>query len=209
MARATAGTLKLVVGLGNPGPSYANTRHNAGAWFVETLLKEQRLTPKNESKFHARLSEMTVNGHTVLLALSNTYMNHSGQVVGSIAKYYQIPPEAILVAHDELDISPGALRFKTDGGHGGHNGLRDIIHHLQTRDFHRLRIGIGHPRHQEHKAEVVDYVLHKPSQAEEKKIHQAILLAIHAFPWMVKGEFQKVMSFLHSMDGGESKGDAT
>jgi len=193
--------LKLVVGLGNPGAPYANTRHNAGAWFIEALCKQQRLTLKNEIKFQASVGETSVNGQTVILALSNTYMNHSGQAVGSLAKYYHIPAEAILVVHDELDIPPGALRFKTDGGHGGHNGLRDIIHHLKTREFHRLRIGIGHPRHQSLRDhEVVDYVLHKPSKEDEMKIQQAIMLGVSAFPWMVTGDFQKVMQDLHTTE---------
>lgn len=206
MNRSVTPTIKLVVGLGNPGLTYANTRHNAGAWFVEALCKQSHLQLKTETKFHARIAETNMQGQTVLLALSNTYMNHSGQAVGSLAKYFHIPPESILIAHDELDIPVGDLRFKIDGGHGGHNGLRDIVHHLSTRAFNRLRIGIGHPRHHaEHQHDVVDYVLQRPNRDEEKKIQTAIQLAIDVFPWMVAGDFSKVMNMLHTEHEKTSK----
>lgn len=191
---ATEG-IKLIVGLGNPGPSYADTRHNVGAWFVEAFCKQNRIQLKNDAKFNARLGQFSGGGRDVKVFISNTYMNHSGRAVSSIAKYFQIPHEAILVAHDELDLPPGVVRFKTGGGHGGHNGLRDIIHHLKTRDFHRLRLGIGHPGH---KDEVVDYVLQKPSQSDEKKIREAIDEAIAILPQIIAGDFEKVMNSLHT-----------
>lgn len=186
--------IRLIVGLGNPGPSYHDTRHNAGEWFVEDLCKRFRIALKSETKFSARFAESAIQSQTVKIAISNTYMNHSGRAVGSIAKYFQIPAEQILVVHDELDLPPGVARFKTGGGHGGHNGLKDIIHHLHTREFHRLRIGIGHPGQ---KDDVVDYVLHRPSLDEEKKIRTAIDDALDVVPMLVAGEFEKAMSKLH------------
>jgi len=188
--------IRLIVGLGNPGPNYANTRHNAGAWFIETLCSHYRLSLKNEPKFNARVAVWSYAGKECRILIPNTYMNHSGQAVSAIVKYYQIPTETILVAHDELDILPGAVRFKTSGGHGGHNGLRDLIHHLKSVDFHRLRLGIGHPGH---KDEVVDYVLQSPSKEEEKKIHTAIEETITVLPQIVAGDWQTVMNRLHSL----------
>lgn len=184
----------LIVGLGNPGPEYANTRHNVGAWFVEAFCHKNRIQLKNDAKFNARLGQFSTAGHDIKIFISNTFMNHSGRAVSSIAKYFQIPVEAILVAHDDLDIPPGAARFKTDGGHGGHNGLRDIIHHLKSRQFHRLRIGIGHPGH---KDGVVDYVLHRPSKEDEEKINHAIHEAIKTLPQIISGDFEKAMNSLH------------
>lgn len=176
--------IQLIVGLGNPGSEYADTRHNAGAWLVEILCQQYRLTLKVESKFHARLSKWSFGGKVYKILLPITYMNHSGQTVGAIANYYHIPPEGILIAHDELDIPTGEFRFKTGGGHAGHNGLRDIIHHLQSRDFHRLRIGIGHPGH---KDAVTDYVLNKPSKEDKQKIRECIQAAIPALQRFICG----------------------
>lgn len=188
-------TIQLIVGLGNPGPSYAHTRHNAGAWLIDALCDKFHLKLKTEAKFNAKLSTWTLNGKECRVLIPNTYMNHSGQAVGSIAKYYQIPVEAILVAHDELDISPGSVRFKTGGGHGGHNGLRDIIHHLKSADFHRLRLGIGHPGNRD---DVVDYVLNPASKLEEQKIRAAIDDTLNVLPRIINGEWQAVMNLLHS-----------
>ncbi len=189
--------IELIVGLGNPGQAYTKTRHNAGAWFVETLCRQYRITLKNEPKFNARLGQGNIAGQQVKLLISNTYMNHSGQPVGAIANYFQFQPETILIAHDELDIPPGAIRLKTEGGHGGHNGLRDIIHHLKSREFNRLRIGIGHPGD---KDKVLDYVLNNPSQHEEQLIHQAINEAVAVLPEILNGNFQLAMNRLHSLE---------
>jgi PTH1 family peptidyl-tRNA hydrolase len=169
--------IQLIVGLGNPGPDYKDTRHNAGEWFVEALCQQFRLSLKMESKFHARHTKWTFGGKDFHILTPTTFMNHSGQAVGLFSKYYQIPPEAILVAHDELDFPAGEFRFKTDGGHAGHNGLRDIIHHLNSRTFHRIRLGIGHPGH---KDEVADYVLNNPSKEDRQLIRTAIQAAIPA-----------------------------
>lgn len=189
------GGISLIVGLANPGPTYAGTRHNAGAWLVEAFCQKNRIQLKNDAKFNARLGQSSISGREVKVIISNTFMNHSGRAVGSIAKYFQIPVEAILVAHDELDIPPGDIRFKTDGGHGGHNGLKDIIHHLKSREFHRLRIGIGHPGH---KDDVVDYVLHRPSHEDENKIRDAIEEGLKVLPQIIVGDFEKAMNRLHS-----------
>jgi peptidyl-tRNA hydrolase, PTH1 family len=171
--------ITLIVGLGNPGPEYAHTRHNAGAWFIETLCQEYRLSLKNDQKLGAQTTKWLYGGKEYKIVIPNTFMNHSGQIVAGFAKYWKIPPQAILVAHDELDFEPGVYRFKTDGGHAGHNGLRDLIHHLHSREFHRVRIGIGHPGH---KNDVADYVLKKPSREEDHLIRNAINGAIRQLP---------------------------
>ncbi len=183
--------IQLIVGLGNPGPDYSGTRHNAGVWFIETLCQQYRLSFHTETKFNARLSQWSFGGKEYKLLIPNTYMNHSGQAVGGFAKYYQIPVNTILIAHDELDLAPGIYRFKTGGGHAGHNGLRDIIHHLKSRDFHRLRIGIGHPGH---KDEVSDYVLSKPPRLEEQKIRKTIQETIRALPEFIKQVEQTILT---------------
>jgi PTH1 family peptidyl-tRNA hydrolase len=189
------GVIRLIVGLGNPGPHYTDTRHNAGVWFTEALCTKHRLTLKIETKFNARVASWSFGGKECKILVPNTYMNHSGQPVSAIAKYYQIPTETILIAHDELDIPPGTVRFKTNGGHGGHNGLRDIIHHLKSPEFHRLRLGIGHPGH---KDEVADYVLQSPSKTEEQKIRATIDETLKILPQILMGDWQAVMHHLHS-----------
>lgn len=191
----TKPVIRLLVGLGNPGPSYSATRHNAGEWLVEEFCRRSRIPLKTEAKFNARFAQTAINGQEVKIIISNTFMNHSGRAVGSIAKYFQIAVQNILVAHDELDLPPGTIRFKTDGGHGGHNGLKDIIHHLHSREFHRLRIGIGHPGHKDH---VVDYVLNRPSSEEEKKIRLSIDEGIEVLPLIIAGDFEKAMNRLHT-----------
>ncbi len=168
-------SIQLIVGLGNPGAEYADTRHNAGAWLVESLCQQYRLSLKVEPKFHARVTQWSFSGKEFKIFLPNTYMNHSGSAVGAIAKYYQIPAETIIIAHDELDLPPGDFQFKIGGGHAGHNGLKDIIHHLGTREFQRIRIGIGHPGH---KDDVSNYVLTKPSKEDKQKIKMVIQEAI-------------------------------
>jgi len=188
--------IQLIVGLGNPGSEYAATRHNVGAWLVESLCQQNRLQLKTESKFNARITEWLLDGKTYKILIPNTFMNHCGQTVGAIAQYYQIPPEAIFVAHDELDLKPGVVQFKISGGHAGHNGLRDIINHLQSRNFRRLRLGIGHPGN---KDEVSDYVLHKPSKAEEQKIRKCIEESINGLPHILMGDWQSAMRYLHNL----------
>lgn len=164
------GGIRLLVGLGNPVPEYGTTRHNAGARFIEMLCQQYRLSLKTDQKLNARTTKWLFKGNEYRILLPNTYMNHSGQSVGTTARYYKILPQSILIVHDELDLKPGAFQFKFGGGHAGHNGLRDIFHHLQSSEFHRLRLGIGHPGN---KDQVADYVLNKASREEDKLIKEA------------------------------------
>lgn len=188
--------VQLIVGLGNPGQQYEQTRHNAGADFVLALSEYCGTTLKLESKFFGATGRAVLNGQNVRLLLPNTYMNLSGKAVAAMAGFYQIPPEAILVAHDELDLSPGTVRLKIGGGHGGHNGLKDTIKALgNSRDFARLRIGIGHPGHA---SEVVNFVLRKAPQSEQQLITQSIDDAIRAMPLVTTGQWNSAMKELHS-----------
>lgn len=186
--------LQLIVGLGNPGEQYARTRHNAGAWLVEELARSLSASLNFETKFHGFCGKIkTVDGYCHLL-IPTTYMNKSGLAVKALSQFYKIAPQEILVAHDELDLPVGDARLKFAGGHGGHNGLRDMIAHLNTADFYRLRFGIGHPGN---KNLVTDYVLHQPSQAERSAIDQAIETSIKVLPLILAGDFAKAMNQLH------------
>ena len=188
--------IKLIVGLGNPGSEYRGTRHNAGADFVEELARQCGVTLQPESKFFGLSGRVTLSGHDLRLLIPTTFMNRSGQSVAAIAGFFKIAPESILVAHDELDIPPGTARFKQGGGHGGHNGLRDIIPALgNNKDFHRLRIGIGHPGHA---SKVTGYVLGAPSQVDRTRIDACIDEAIAALPLALDGDTTKAMTRLHS-----------
>ena len=155
--------IRLVVGLGNPGKDYSSTRHNAGFWWVENLASIRHAQLKPENKFYGLAGRTTQGGNELWLLEPQTYMNASGRAVAALARFYKITPEEILVVHDELDLPPGEVKLKKGGGHGGHNGLRDIISQLGTTDFWRLRLGIGHPGD---KAAVVDYVLNAPRREE-------------------------------------------
>lgn len=195
---AAQSPIQLIVGLGNPGPRYSGTRHNAGAWLIDELAKQHHATLKPESKFKANIAKITLNQHECWLAIPTTYMNESGQAISQIAKFYKIPPENILVAHDELDFPPGTVKLKSGGGHGGHNGLRDTIRHLHSNDFHRIRLGIGHPGQAK---EVHDYVLHTPSKSEQQAIDDAIWEALRVVPEYVSGDKQKAVRELHNREG--------
>ena len=186
----------MIVGLGNPGPKYHRTRHNAGADFVRELAHSCGATLSTESKFYGETARINLNGRDIRLLIPNTYMNRSGQAVSAYAKFYQITPNNILVAHDELDHSPGTVRFKIAGGHGGHNGLRDIIKALgNNREFARLRIGIGHPGHAD---QVADYVLKKASKGDQQLIDNSISDALHYLPLASQGQWEQAMNKLHS-----------
>lgn len=192
--------IKLVVGLGNPGREYELTRHNAGFWWVEMLAHEYGATFKRENRFHGEVAKMGA----VWLLKPLTFMNRSGQAVGSLAKFYQIQPEEILVAHDEMDLPPGGLKMKT-GGAAGSNGVKDIVSHLGTRDFWRLRIGIGHPREMAAKLggdmsrdEVVDYVLHRPDKNDKLAIEDALRRATDVWPLIAGGDMESAMLKLHT-----------
>lgn len=187
--------IQLIVGLGNPGPEYAKTRHNAGYWFIETLAQQMRATLQPESKFKSLTAQISLNGHSCRLLQPTTFMNLSGQATQAAANFYKIKPEEILVVHDELDLPAGSARLKLDGGHGGHNGLRDIMARLSSNQFYRLRLGIGHPGH---KDQVHDYVLHKPSVSDMQLIIEAIDKSLIALPDIVAGDFNKAMNFLHT-----------
>ncbi|MGD8910571.1 MAG: aminoacyl-tRNA hydrolase [Chromatiales bacterium] len=187
--------IRLIVGLGNPGSEYEATRHNAGFWFVERLAQRHNQAFKGESRHHGMSCKLLLRNCECRLLKPTTYMNRSGQAVASLANYFRIPPEAILVAHDELDLPPGEVRLKSGGGHAGHNGLRDIMSTLGSRDFHRLRIGIDHP---EHRSEVVNYVLGRPSQADRLAIEEAIEQGLDSIEEIVAGELQRAMNRLHS-----------
>jgi PTH1 family peptidyl-tRNA hydrolase len=186
--------IRLIVGLGNPGPKYDQTRHNAGFWFVDQLAHRFGGQFRVESKFSGEVCKLRIADEDVWLLKPMTFMNHSGLPVRQLSAFYKIPLEEILVAHDELDLDPGVVRLKRGGGHGGHNGLRDISSHL-GKDFLRLRIGIGHPGH---KDQVVDFVLSRASRAEQQSIEEAIDEAADAAEDIVAGQSQKVMNQLHS-----------
>ena len=189
--------VELIVGLGNPGPSYERTRHNAGADLVLELAKSMHTELKHESKFYGFTARVRINDRDVRLLTPSTFMNRSGQSIGTLAKFYQIAPENILVVHDELDLAPGIARFKKGGGHGGHNGLRDSIKSLgNSKDFARLRIGIGHPGTA---AQVADYVLKKASPNDQQLIANSIDDALRHLPTAVEGQWEKAMTALHSL----------
>jgi peptidyl-tRNA hydrolase, PTH1 family len=182
------------VGLGNPGPTYARTRHNAGFELVDELARRTGVSFRHESRHQGELVRAGIGGSDVWLLKPMTYMNLSGQSVRSVAGFYRIPPQSILVAHDELDFPPGVVRLKEGGGHGGHNGLRDLIAQLGD-DFWRLRIGIGHPGDRD---AVLNYVLGRPPAAEATLIHEAVLAAADAVPVMLSDGAQKAMNRLHA-----------
>ncbi|MGH7057432.1 MAG: aminoacyl-tRNA hydrolase [Acetobacteraceae bacterium] len=186
--------LTLIVGLGNPGPTYARTRHNAGFDFLDELARRAGVSPRPGARHHGELARASIAGAQVWLLKPMTYMNLSGQSVGSVADFYRIPPQSILVAHDELDFPPGVVRLKEGGGAGGHNGLRDLINRLGE-GFWRLRIGIGHPGDRD---AVLDYVLGRPPAAEAGAIHEAVLAAADAVPVMFTDGAQKAMNRLHA-----------
>ncbi len=185
----------LIVGLGNPGQEYEKTRHNVGAWLVERLAEQSRETLRAEKKFQAHFAKIILAGEEVCLLIPTTFMNNSGQAVMAAAKFYKFAPETIIVAHDDLDLPVGTIKLKQDGGHGGHNGLRDIINHLGSKQFIRIRIGIGHPGHKDH---VLDYVLGQPSQSDRKTINTAIDDVISVLPDVVTGHLQNAMHRLHT-----------
>ncbi len=176
--------IRLIVGLGNPGREYADTRHNAGFWFCERLADRLGVSLSVESRFHGLVGHGRQQG--VWLLLPQTFMNRSGQAVGALARFHRIPPAEILVVHDELDIPPGQLRLKFGGGLGGHNGLKDITAHLGTQDYWRLRIGIGHPGDRN---EVVNYVLKPPRREERDEIDPAIDRALELWPLIQAGDW--------------------
>ena len=188
--------IKLIVGLGNPGPEYDMTRHNAGALFVERLASGHNLALRQEKQFFGLTGRLTIEGQDVRLLIPTTFMNRSGQAVAALAGFYRIAPAEILVAHDELDLPPGVVKCKQGGGHGGHNGLRDIIASLGNQNvFHRLRLGIGHPGHS---SQVTGFVLGRAPKAEQQALDACIDEALREVPGMVAGDWTRVMQRLYS-----------
>ena len=189
--------LKLIAGIGNPGTQYANTRHNAGTWFIEKLAEKYGASFKPEKKFFGHTSLINVDGIEVKLLMPDTYMNESGKSIGILANFFRIEPREILVAHDEIDFPSGKIRFKQEGGLAGHNGLRDISNCLAgARDFNRLRIGVGHPGD---RTGVTGHVLGKVSAKDRELIENRIEDAIAIIPYAVTGDWQLAMQQLHNM----------
>lgn len=187
--------IKLFVGLGNPGPEYEATRHNAGFWWVDALARELKLNLVSERAYHGLVARGSVHGQTVWLLEPQTFMNVSGRSVAALARFYKIAPQEILVAHDELDVVPGEAKLKFGGGHGGHNGLRDIHAQLGTADYWRLRLGIGHPGV---KSEVVGWVLKKPAPEQRTAMQDCIARTLKAVPALLAGEMDKATLLVHT-----------
>jgi PTH1 family peptidyl-tRNA hydrolase len=187
--------IRLIVGLGNPGREYETTRHNVGFQWVDELAHLQKLDFKNEAKFHGLAARGQLHGQEIFLLKPQTFMNHSGRSVSALVQFYKIAPAEMLVVHDELDLPPGVARLKMGGGHGGHNGLKDIIAHLGNRDFWRLRIGIGHPGD---RAEVSSYVLNDPRR-EERDLMEDVMRKAHDISHLIiEGKSEAAMLKLHS-----------
>lgn len=185
--------IALIVGLGNPGAEYAQTRHNAGFWLVDRWAARNRIELRAQAKFFGQVGRVSEARHACWLLKPSTFMNRSGQAVQALADYYQIPIEQILVVHDELDLPPGSARLKQGGGHGGHNGLRDIFAQFGS-EFLRLRLGIGHPGAKEL---VTPYVLAKPPEPDRHAIEAAIDVALDAMPLVLSGEIAKAMNVIN------------
>ena len=192
--------LDLIVGLGNPGAEYLRSRHNAGFRFADTLADGGGQRFAFDGKLHGEVCRPGIDGRTVWLLKPATFMNKSGTAVAAALRYYRIEPDRCLVVHDDLDLPPGTARMKFDGGHGGNNGLRDIMAQLGHGRFHRLRLGIGHPAD---RSRVIDWVLGKPAAADEDAITEAIVRALHVLPLAVAGQFDKAMQQLHTTGTGD------
>lgn len=186
-------TIKLIVGLGNPGEQYQYTRHNAGFWFVLHLAQQFNISLSPDKKFHGLTGRGQIHGHDVRLLLPLTFMNKSGQSVVPMVNFYNIANDELLIAHDELDIAAGSIKLKSAGGHGGHNGLRDITPHIGN-DFHRLRVGIGHPGH---KSKVSGHVLSKAAPNEQIAIDSALSAAFEALPLLLEGKIERAREHIN------------
>lgn len=186
--------LRLIVGLGNPTNAYAETRHNAGFWFADALAAAYSASFSPNARFESLLARLEAAGQELILLKPQTYMNHSGRAVAAVCRYFRFAPSEVLVAHDELDFQPGVIKLKQGGGHGGHNGLRDIVVQLQSADFHRLRIGIGHPGVKEL---VSPYVLARPAPADRAAMNAAIARAVDLAELLFAGRMQEVSNRLN------------
>ena len=190
---AQAEPIQLIVGLGNPGPKYTVTRHNAGFWFLDLFAQQYRVSFRSESKFKCKVASIDSGQERVWLLKPDTFMNLSGESIGPFAKYYQISPTNTLVVHDEIDLPPGTVRYKLGGGHGGHNGLRDIFKHF-SREFWRLRIGVGHPGNKE---EVISFVMRSPAAEEQRLVDDSISKALETMQNVLEGDMEAAMRLLH------------
>jgi PTH1 family peptidyl-tRNA hydrolase len=188
-------SVKLIVGLGNPGKQYEQTRHNAGFWFVEEVARQFNVQFRPETKFLGEVVRIQSNDFDFFLLKPSTFMNRSGQSIQALAKFYKLSVTEILVVHDELDLPPGVAKLKKTGGHGGHNGLRDTISAFSSKDFLRLRLGIGHPGD---RSQVVDYVLKAPSKTDFTLIDDAIYQASKILPDLLQDKLEQAMQTLHS-----------
>jgi PTH1 family peptidyl-tRNA hydrolase len=196
MSTLPAPDIRLIVGLGNPGAQYEDTRHNAGFWFVDEVARLTGATLRPEPRFHGLAARIMLEGHELWLLKPTTFMNRSGQAAAALARFYKITPEQILIAHDEIDLPVGQIKLKYAGGHGGHNGLRDLHAHFGTPNYWRLRLGVDHPGN---KDLVVDYVLHAPSKVDRARIDGVIDEACRQLPALLRGEAAAVMNHLHSL----------
>ena len=190
-----ASGIRLIVGLGNPGLRYVDTRHNAGSWFVEELADRYNGAWREEARFKSRVCEINIDNQRLWLLAPQTFMNHSGDAIGAFARYYRITVDQILLAHDELDLLPGRVKLKQGGGAAGHNGLRDTTQQLGSPDYLRLRLGIGHPGKQ---SAVVNFVLKRPPEAEMSLIRSAIEHAADHVGDIIRGDMETAMNALHS-----------
>ena len=195
--------MKLIVGLGNPGRKYEHTRHNAGFWWVERLARLLKADLRPSSRYHGLVAKVT-GPHDIWLLMPDTYMNHSGRAASALAGFHKIPAGDILVVHDELDLQPGAAKLKKGGGSGGHNGVGDIAEQLGSKDFWRLRIGVGHPRTSPRpEQDPADYVLHRPDTEDEQAINEAIGRSIEIWPLLAAGDHEAAMHKLHTRKPSE------
>ena len=190
--------IRLVVGLGNPGPEYERTRHNAGFWLADRIADDLKASFSLEKAFSAHVAKARLAGENVLIAKPMTYMNRSGQSVGALARFYKLVPEQVLVLHDELDLMPGQVKLKQGGGHAGHNGLRDIQAALGNPNFWRLRLGIGHPRTLGLQQQVADFVLHPPRRDEQDALDAVIDRCRVVMPQLLDGNFNRAVAQLHA-----------
>ncbi|GAB4221941.1 MAG: aminoacyl-tRNA hydrolase [Francisella sp.] len=189
--------IKMIVGLGNVGKDYQDTRHNVGEWFINKIAKDNNQNFSSNNKLNCNLTKLNIYSHNIILVFPTTYMNNSGLAVSKVANFYKITTEEILVVHDELDIEPGQIRIKKGGGHGGHNGLKSINQHLGSNEYLRIRIGIGHPGH---KSKVTNYVLSPPAIAQKNKIFQAIDKCILFLDDIINYNLEPVMQQLHTKE---------
>ncbi len=196
-----AAELKALVGLGNPGDRYHQTRHNAGFWFIDLLAAAHGGEFRNERRLHGEAAEIRLDGQRLRLLKPDTYVNESGQAMQALLSYYRLEPASCLVIYDELDLAPGVVRFKRSGGHGGHNGLRSIMQHLGVDGFPRLRLGIGHPGH---RSAVTNYVLSRPPADEQALIDDAIGRAVEVMAEFATGRWDDATKRLHTLKGGSS-----